>query len=212
MYRSMRLARLRLSPFCGAVWTYYEHPPIASRRSHRQSRPMLISLTLNTADDIGYQLRATPEGKGEGVFATRHFQVGETVMVGVIERRVTENHSHATQISRSEYVELAGLAPKVNHSCSPNCGVRLNGSGAYDLVARKAIAPGEEITFDYAMRNYSIEYFPRRCLCGARNCRGSVTGWKDLPDERKRAYQGLVAPYLLEMDQENTSPELGRRE
>lgn len=41
----------------------------------------------------------------------------------------------------------------VNHSCSPNCGVRLNDAGAYDFVAREPIAAGEEITFDYAMRN-----------------------------------------------------------
>jgi uncharacterized protein len=52
------------------------------------------------------------------------------------------------------------------------------------------------------MRNYSIEHFPGGCLCGAENCRGSVTGWKNLPDERKAAYQGLVAPSLLEIDLE----------
>jgi uncharacterized protein len=58
------------------------------------------------------------------------------------------------------------------------------------------------ITFDYAMRNYSIEHFPGGCLCGADICRGSVTGWKDLPADRKAAYDGLVAPYLLEIDRE----------
>jgi hypothetical protein len=50
------------------------------------------------------------------------------------------------------------------------------------------------------MRNYSIEHFPSRCLCGSKICRGSVTGWKDLPDDWKEAYQGFVAPYLLELD------------
>jgi len=40
------------------------------------------------------------------------------------------------------------------------------------------------------------------CLCGADTCRGAVTGWKDLPAERKAAYEGLVAPYLLEIDRE----------
>lgn len=51
-------------------------------------------------------------------------------------------------------------------------------------------------------RNYSIEPFPGGCLCGAGNCRGSVTGWKDLSAERKADYEGSVAPYLLEIDRE----------
>jgi uncharacterized protein len=72
-------------------------------------------------------------------------------------------------------------------------------------VAREPIAAGEEITFDYAMRNYSIAHFPCRCLCGSDTGRGSITGWKDLPDERKAAYWELVAPYLLQIDRETSS-------
>jgi hypothetical protein len=147
----------------------------------------------------GCELRGT-EGKGNGVFATRPFRRGETVLVGEIARRLDVNDAHASQVGPSEYVLLAGLGPMVNHSCDPNCGVRLNTCGAYDLVARRDIATDEEITFDYAMRNYSIDHFPGRCLCGAANCRGSVTGWKDLPEAVKAAYADLVAPYLLQMD------------
>lgn len=146
----------------------------------------------------GCELRMT-EDKGEGVFATKSFSLGELVVVGVIERRLTKNSPHASQVSLSEFVLLGGLGPKVNHSCDPNCGVSLNLSGAYDLIARQVIMPGEEITFDYAMRNHSIEHFPSRCGCGSEICRGAVTGWKDLPDERKAAYAGLIAPYLLEV-------------
>ncbi len=154
---------------------------------------------------IGYELCTIADGRGDGVFATRCFVVGETVMVGVIECRVAANDSHATQVSRTEWVHHGGLGPKVNHSCGPNCGVRLNDAGAFDFVAREPIAAGEEITFDYAMRNYSIEHFPSRCLCGSDRCRGSITGWKDLPDERKAAYRELVAPYLLQIDRETSS-------
>ncbi|HCA26376.1 MAG TPA: SET domain-containing protein-lysine N-methyltransferase, partial [Betaproteobacteria bacterium] len=89
---------------------------------------------------------------------------------------------------------------KVNHSCDPNCGIKINNTGAHDFVAIRAVAVNEEITFDYAMRNYDIDYFPKQCLCGSAICRGSITGWKDLPDERKKAYGGFVAPYLLELD------------
>jgi hypothetical protein len=62
------------------------------------------------------------------------------------------------------------------------------------------IGINEEATFDYAMRNYSIDHFPKVCMCGAKKCRGKITGWKDLPNEQKKAYEGFVAPYLLEID------------
>ncbi len=65
------------------------------------------------------------------------------------------------------------------------------------------IIVNEEITFDYAMRNYGVNYFPKKCMCGSNICRGKITGWKDLPDERKKIYEGFVAPYLLELDAES---------
>jgi len=68
--------------------------------------------------------------------------IGETVMVGVIESRVAGNDPHATRVSGTKWVRHDGLGPKINHSCSPNCGVRLNDSGACDLVAREPIAGG----------------------------------------------------------------------
>jgi hypothetical protein len=147
----------------------------------------------------GFELRVS-DRKGEGIFATRSFKTGETAMVGTIEKRLYENHSHASQIGENEYVFHAGLISKVNHSCSPNSGIRINETGAHDFVAIREITINEEITFDYAMRNYGVDYFPIQCMCGSENCRGRITGWKDLPDERKKIYEGFVAPYLLELD------------
>ena len=147
----------------------------------------------------GFELRES-SGKGEGIFAIKLFKIGEIVMVGVIKERLNGNHSHASQIGKNEYVLHAGLIVKVNHFCDPNCGIRVNGTGAHDFVAIKDIRVNEEITFDYAMRNYSIDYFPKKCMCGSKVCRGRITGWKNLPDEKKKEYEGFVAPYLLELD------------
>ena len=152
----------------------------------------------------GFELRNTP-GKGEGVFATRSFRIGDTVMVGVIEKVLEGNHSHASQISEKAYVFHGGLVPKVNHSCDPNCGIHVNETNAHDFVAIKKIFPGDEITFDYAMRNYSIDYFGSLCQCGAENCRGRITGWKDLPEAFKKKYAGFIAPYLLDLDRRKES-------
>ena len=153
--------------------------------------------------DDGFELRVS-DRKGEGIFATISFKTGETVMVGTIEKRLDENHSHTSQIGENEYVFHAGLISKVNHSCDPNCGIEINETGAHDFVAMREIVINEEITFDYAMRNYSVDYFPKQCMCGSEICRGRITGWKDLPVERKKIYEGFVAPYLLELDDKHS--------
>ena len=149
--------------------------------------------------DDGFDLRVSEE-KGEGVFATKSFMTGEIVMVGIIEKKLAKNHSHASQVGENEHVLHAGLISKVNHSCEPNCGIRINETGAHDFAAIREIIVNEEITFDYAMRNYGVDYFPKQCMCGSEICRGRITGWKDLPDQRKIIYEGFVAPYLLELD------------
>ncbi|MEN8651736.1 SET domain-containing protein-lysine N-methyltransferase [Streptomyces sp. 21So2-11] len=149
--------------------------------------------------DSGYQLHVTG-ARGEGVFATRSFHIGETVMVGVIDRELDRNHSHASQVGAQRFVLHGGLVTKVNHSCDPNCGIRLNAGGAHDYVARKLIVAGQEITFDYAMRNYRVDHFAAHCLCGSPHCRDRITGWKDLPAHRKADYHGFVAPYLTDID------------
>lgn len=152
--------------------------------------------------EVGVAWRGRADGMGDGVVATRVFAVGETVVVGFLVGALSANDSHATQVSVGRWVRHGGLGPKVNHCCEPNCGVRLNEGQAFDLVARRGIGVGEEVTFDYAMRNFTIDHFPAVCLCGAPCCRGSITGWKDLPAARKADYGELVAPYLRAMDTE----------
>lgn len=146
----------------------------------------------------GYELRTTAT-KGEGVFATRAFKAGETVMIATIETILDQNDSHATQIGEHQFARFSGLMSKHNHSCSPNCGVKVTETGAHKLVAIKDISIEEEITLDYAMRNATIDFFTEPCSCGSEKCRGKITGWKDLPADKKREYEGFVVPYLLEL-------------
>ena len=155
----------------------------------------------------GCELRSAIDERNAGVFATRDFATGDTVLLGVPGRPAPANHSHANQVSLDAWVFEDGLGRMVNHCCDPNCGVRVNDAvEGFDFVALRPIAAGDEITFDYAMRNYVIEHFPARCLCGTAACRGAVTGWKDLPAARKAAYGDLVAPYLLAADADARSP------
>lgn len=84
-----------------------------------------------------------------------------------------------------------GPADYVNHSCDPNSGL----SGQIGLVALRDIAPGEEITFDYATSD-STDYDEFKCECGAPNCRGTVRGsdWRN--PELWKKYAGHFSPYL----------------
>ena len=169
-----------------------------------QSVSLEISFQWRLPIKTAVELRTTPE-KGEGIFATEPIAAGDTVMVGVIKEVLSENHSHASQIGENKYVFHDGLISKLNHSCDPVCGIRVNSTGAHDFVAMKDISTDQEVTFDYAMRNFGIDHFPKKCMCGSAKCRGTVTGWRDLPEERKNDYKGFVAPYLLELDAKHSS-------
>lgn len=157
-------------------------------------------MPLNTLEENeGYELKPM-EGKGEGMIATKPFVAKEVVMKGKIAKVLGGNHSHASQMGENTWAIHEGIIHKVNHSCDPNCGIRLNETGAHDIVAIKPIAQDEELTLDYAMRNYQIDHFPYECQCGAAKCRTHITGWKDLPQDVKDAYAPWAAPYLLELD------------
>jgi hypothetical protein len=77
-----------------------------------------------------------------------------------------------------------------NHSCDANLGMR----GEVTLVAMRDIAPGEELTHDWATTDdddYSVE-----CKCGANTCRGTLTGKDWQRPELQQRYRGYFSPYL----------------
>jgi SET domain-containing protein len=63
------------------------------------------------------------------------------------------------------------VARLINHSCAPNCRVTVE-RGRIWIVARRDIAPGEEIAFDYGF-NFS-EWRNHACRCGAVRCAGFI--------------------------------------
>ena len=106
----------------------------------------------------GFELRES-SGKGEGIFATKSFKFGDIVMVGVIKEALNGNHSHASQIGENEYVLHAGLISKVNHCCSPNCGI-IPVAISHDTIAHsrfvmEAILPGSAMKSSQASQQAS---------------------------------------------------------
>ncbi len=63
------------------------------------------------------------------------------------------------------------VARLINHSCAPNCRVDVL-RGRIWIIARRDIAPGEELTFDYGFR--FSEWRNHACRCGVARCAGFI--------------------------------------
>ncbi len=72
-----------------------------------------------------------------------------------------------------------GTAMFINHSCAPNCETDEVDDRIW-IVARRDIAAGEELTYDYFL--YDGDESEARCTCGAPACRGTMYS----PEEIKR--------------------------
>ncbi len=79
----------------------------------------------------------------------------------------------------------------LNHSCDPNLGM----ANGRDFVALRAIAPGEELTLDYAITECDPDW-QMDCQCGHRHCRGVVRAIQFLPAEAFRQYLPNINPFF----------------
>jgi D-alanine-D-alanine ligase-like ATP-grasp enzyme len=147
------------------------------------------------AEGIARHRRATPPYEmrgnavaGYGIFATLPIASAETVFrgegraqrlitrrrVATLDARTQETFRHYAYPMSDQLYAFWDADPSMwapqNHSCDPNC--RFDG---LDVVALRQIAPGEELTLDYAtFMNEDGEEF--ECHCGTAACRGVVRG------------------------------------
>jgi uridine kinase len=132
---------------------------------------------------------------GVGLFARTRLSTG-TVVCRLGGHLVTTASLNDLLARSSSYVDTITIGPdrhlvlppdtptgKGNHSCDPN----LWWSGPYTLAARRDIAPGEELTNDYATSTQS-DGFAMACACGTALCRGTVTGSDRLRPELRSRY------------------------
>jgi SET domain-containing protein len=143
---------------------------------------------------------------GRGLFARNEIGSGEIVCV-------KGGHLlHKTELARCKSVvqeadlqiaddlflapisetEFEGVMMFLNHSCEPNVGIQ----GQIVFAAMRNIAPGEELTLDYATIDHDSE--PMVCRCGAATCRGLITGGDWRKPELQQKYGNYFAWYLLE--------------
>jgi SET domain-containing protein len=143
---------------------------------------------------------------GRGLFASRPIRKGEIVAIkgghildrpalSRVRRRIAASYMQIDDLFYIGALRSAEVALNkifINHSCEPNLGIR----GQITFVARRAIEAGEELTYDWAMEEDAPAV--TRCACGARRCRGRLTGqdWK-IASLQKR-YRGYFSAYIEE--------------
>jgi SET domain-containing protein len=147
---------------------------------------------------------------GRGLFAAQAVRTGERVAeyTGKIRNaedggaEMAANHVQAGPVHLFELAEgvyVDGDAPGnaarfANHSCAPNCEM-VEERGRLWLVARRAVAAGEELTFDYGFR--LREFLGHRCRCGAPGCAGFIVNARERWRARRllgRQGRSLVRP------------------
>ena len=143
-----------------------------------------------------------PSGDRRAAVALDTIRASETVAVfggfavdrATLDTFPTSRRVRSIQIDDELYLlsgETSEPGDRINHSCAPNCGMM----GNIVVVAMRDIAPGEELTFDYAMSDGS-DYDEFDCHCGETACRGQITGNDWMLPELQRAYRGWFSPYL----------------
>lgn len=141
---------------------------------------------------------------GRGVFVTRDFAEGETILElrgRLIDFQASlakgDRECDALQIAADSYLDLEPPGVLVNHSCDPNTGVF---SGPR-LVALRDIRAGEEIRYDYST-TMDEDHWTLPCSCCAPQCRGVVRDFKWLPKERKLEFirRRAVLEYIVESE------------
>ncbi len=138
---------------------------------------------------------------GRGVFASRDIKKGEKIFVMQGKVISSRNLSEVTkfkrnilvdplQISNNKFINLKVPYVLVNHSCSPNAGIKKN----IILTAIKKIKKDEEITFDYS----TVWFEGFKCKCGSTNCRGYISDFLSLPEKDKERYfkLGVVSEFI----------------
>lgn len=142
---------------------------------------------------------------GGGVFAVKPIKKDEVIVRWGGEVYTTQqllngetNDQTACQIDDDLHIASSAGTPLVdsdlmNHSCDPNTWM----DDEVTISARRDIAPGEEITADYALWVAYPGYETiAECHCGSAQCRHDIIGddWK-LPELQAR-YRGHFPPYL----------------
>jgi hypothetical protein len=144
----------------------------------------------------GFAARAIPAGARICTLTgTPHSRAG---ILAAIARGEVRDGADPLELGPDRYLRLDDASLAFNHSCAPSAALAKRS----DLIALRDLAPGEEITYDYATNSSTRNRFvmPFECACGAPGCRRRIGNLASVPVEQLRAYlaAGLLQDYLRE--------------
>lgn len=147
-------------------------------------------------------IEVRPSAKGGlDVFALKPFNPGDFIRERLIVQEITPenplppdvNPDHAFQAD-GKWLLVGEPDRYLNHSCDPNAWLRYV-EDRIELIARRQIEPGDEITLDYLINNAGGDSWP--CNCGASRCRGETcNSFFVLPPDFQREYYPLLADWF----------------
>jgi uncharacterized protein len=158
-----------------------------------------------SAPSLPFELRRSPI-QGQGAFATRRIRKGTRIIEYTGERITQEqaderyddesmarHHTFLFTLDEDTVLDAAvggNEARFINHSCDPNCQALIEDDRIF-IYALRAIAPGEELVYDYAyervegMDEESEQLYV--CRCGAKSCRGTILAPPKPPPRARKA-------------------------
>ena len=139
---------------------------------------------------------------GLGLFAAKAWRAGSTVLRVDDPQYFAEAKPFAQLRARGyTYAELFQVGPDLfippyrglddftNHSCEPNCGLRVDPCG-FEMIALRDITAHEELTYDYSTHQEHPEDH-MVCHCALPSCRGIIGSFSTLAPELRRRYSEL---------------------
>ena len=143
---------------------------------------------------------------GLGVFVSRDFEEGETVLI-VDDSRVVDDerplrpeleeyHYHCDYLAGGKVVLMQPPERHINSGCDADTYCKTI-DGVRHVLARRPIGAGEEITYDYILNCHGGKIW--RCNCGSPNCRGTiVSSFFELSFDLQLEYLPLLDDWFIE--------------
>lgn len=162
--------------------------------------PTSVRTSVDTRPAPG--LQAAPSRIGTGVFATRDFRAGDTLLQlgGAVHPgpeldRLGYRPGYPLQVGDDLWMLLEPPGVYINHSCDPNCGIDAD----LRLIALRDLAAGEELSFDYSTTMHEHGAWSLDCGCGSPSCRGRIVDFVGLTPRQQAPYlrAGVVLPFIL---------------